>query len=304
MLPSPWRPQAPSGAALAWGAVDSVMNRVVEAFTPNEIARRVETAGTARTYLGIFSTLGLAIMAGVFIGLGGSLTGTIAVDSGLGAGPTRLLMGLGLSMGLFMVIITGAELFTGNNLMLMSLLSRRIRLLALGRNWLLAYVGNLVGALLIVTLVFYGRWWAQGDFSFGATALDIADAKVNLSFEAAFLRGILANMLVCLAIWMAMAGRTVVDKLLGITLPITAFVAAGFEHSIANMYFLPLGLLVAEEPQVLAAAGVAAGDLDRLTLPWVVHNLAAVTLGNIVGGALIGLIHWFLHLRSQRGEEG
>ena len=280
------------------------MNRIVEAFTPNEIARRVETVGAARTYLGVFSTLGLALMAGVFIGLGASLTGTIAVDSGLGAGPTRLLMGLGLSMGLFMVVITGAELFTGNNLMLMSLLSRRIRLLALGRNWALAYVGNLAGALLIVTLVFYGRWWAQGDFSFGATALEIADAKASLSFEAAFLRGILANMLVCLAIWMAMAGRTVVDKLLGVTLPITAFVAAGFEHSIANMYFLPLGLLVAEEPEVLAAAGVAAPDLDRLTLPWVVHNLAAVTLGNIVGGALIGLIHWFLHLRSQRGEEG
>ena len=203
-------------------------------------------------------------------------------------------------MGLFMVVITGAELFTGNNLMLVGLFSHHISLRALGRNWALVYVGNLAGALIVVLMVYYGRWWMQRDFSFAGAAVATADAKVNLSFETAFVRGVLANILVCLAIWLAMAGRTVTEKLLGIVLPVTTFVAAGFEHSIANMYFVPPGLLISTEPEALATAGLTADQLDRLNGPWVVHNLAAVSLGNIiVGGVMVGLAHWFIHLRGQ-----
>lgn len=274
-------------------------NPIVEAFSPSDIARRVEEAGVAKTRAGVAATLALGVMAGVFIALGAMLAGTISVGSELGAGPTKLLMGVGLAMGLFMVVITGAELFTGNNLMLMGLFTRRISILSLGRNWGLVYAGNLIGSLLIVALVYYGGWWAQGDYAFGGAAVATADAKVNLSFETAFVRGILANMLVCLAVWMAMAGRSAIDKLAGLFLPVCAFVAAGFEHSVANMYFVPVGvLLAAAEPQTLAAAGLA--DAPRLDVAWASHNLAAASLGNIVGGGVIvGLAHWFIHLREK-----
>ena len=171
---------------------------IVEALSPREIARQVEEAGVAKARAGVVSTLALAMMAGAFIGLGGVLAATIGVGSELGAGPTRLLMDLGLTMALFMVVVTGSELFTGNNMMLMGLFTRRISILALGRNWALVYVGNLAGALIVVLLVYYGRWWEQGDFSFGGAAMATAAAKVNLSFETAFVRGVLANILVCM----------------------------------------------------------------------------------------------------------
>ena len=139
---------------------------IVEALSPEEIARQVEETGVAKARAGVVSTLALSVLAGAFIGLGGVLASTIAVGSELGAGPTRLLMGLGLTMGLFMVVITGSELFTGNNMMLMGLFTRRIGLRRLGRNWALVYVGNLAGALIVVLMVYYGQWWMQGDFAF------------------------------------------------------------------------------------------------------------------------------------------
>ncbi len=158
----------------------------------------------------------------------------------------------------------------------------------------------MAGTLIIVLMVYYGQWWVQEDFAFAGPAVATADAKVNLSFETAFVRGILANMLVCLAIWLAMAGRTLTDKLLGVVFPITAFVAAGFEHSITNMCFIPLGVLLATEPAALAAAGLTADQAARLNVPWAVHNLAAVSLGNIIGGGvMVGLAYWFIHLRGQ-----
>ena len=245
------------------------------------------------------STVVLAVMAGAFVALGAMLTSTIAAQSTLGAGPTRLLMGLGLTMGLFFVVVTGAELFTGNNLMVMGVLSRTILARELARNWALVYVGNLIGALVIVLLVFYGRWWEQGDFSFSEFSVTSADGKVNLSFGVAFLRGVVANMLVCLGVWMATAGRTVTDKLLAVFLPVTAFVAGGFEHSIANIFFLPFGALVATDADALAAAGLTAADVSRLDIAGIAQNLVAVTLGNIVGGVLVGLADWTVHLRRR-----
>ena len=267
--------------------------------TPEEIAAQVVRAGVGKVRAIMASTVVLAVMAGAFISLGAMLTSTIAAQSTLGAGPTRLIMGLGLTMGLFFVVVTGAELFTGNNLMVMSVLSRTILARELARNWVLVYVGNLVGALVIVLLVFYSRWWEQGDLSFSVFSATSANAKVNLPFEIAFLRGIVANMLVCLGVWMATAGRSVTDKLLAVSLPVTAFVAGGFEHSVANMFFLPFGALVAADPGALAAAGLTAADVSRLDAAGIAQNLVAVTLGNIIGGVIVGLADWTVHLRRR-----
>ena len=267
--------------------------------TPEEIAAQVVRAGFGKARAMMASTVVLAMMAGAFVALGGMLTSTIAAQSTLGAGPTRLLMGLGLTMGLFFVVVTGAELFTGNNLMVMSVLSRTILVRQLARNWALVYVGNLIGALVIVVLVFYSRWWEQGDLSFSVFSVMSANDKVNLPFEIAFLRGIVANVLVCLGVWMATAGLSVTDKLLAVFLPVTGFVAGGFEHSVANMFFLPFGALVAADPDALAAAGLTAADVSRLDVAGIAWNLLAVTLGNIIGGVVVGLADWTVHLRRR-----
>ena len=270
-----------------------------EVLSPEEIARKIKRSGVGKVNTKVAPTLILGVMAGAFIAFGGVFALTIAVSPEMGTGPARLLIGLGFSMGLLLVVVTGSELFTGNNLMVASFFSRRIGGRELARNWSLAFASNLVGALVIVFLLYFSRWWAQADFAFSVRTIEIANAKVNLSFETAFVRGILANILVCLAVWMAAAGRTLVDKMIGIVLPIAAFVAAGFEHSIANMFFLPLGWLVSADADALAAAGLTSEQIDRLNFPWVIHNLAAVTLGNIIGGALVGLANWTVYLRRQ-----
>ena len=267
--------------------------------TPEEIAAQVVRAGVGKARAIMASTVVLAVMAGAFIALGAMLTSTIAAQSTLGAGPTRLIMGLGLTMGLFFVVVTGAELFTGNNLMVMSVLSRTILPRELARNWALVYVGNLIGALVIVLLVFYSRWWEQGDYSFSVFSVTSANGRVNLPFGVAFLRGIVANMLVCLGVWMATAGRTVTDKLLSVFLPVTAFAAGGFEHCVANMFFLPFAALIATDSNALAAAGLTAADVSRLDMAGMAQNLVAVTLGNIVGGVIVGLADWTVHLRRR-----
>ena len=267
--------------------------------TPEEIAAQVVRAGVGKVRAMMASTVVLAVMAGAFVSLGAMLTSTIAAQSTLGAGPTRLIMGLGLTMGLFFVVVTGAELFTGNNLMVTSVLSRTILARQLARNWVLVYVGNLIGALVIVVLVFYSRWWEQGDLSFSVFSVTAANDKVNLPFEIAFLRGIVANMLVCLGVWMATAGRSVTDKLLAVFLPVTAFVAGGFEHSVANMFFLPFGALIAADPGALDAAGLTAAEVSRLDVAGIAWNLLAVTLGNIIGGVIVGLADWTVHLRRR-----
>lgn len=277
----------------------------VDNYTPAEIARLVEEKGVTKANAPVLTTLALGVLAGAFIGLGGVFATTVGSQSGLGFGPTRLLMGLAFSLGLILVIVAGAELFTGNNLIIMSWVSRRLSLAGLLRNWGIVYIGNLIGALSVVAMVYFARWWAQDDNQVGVTALATANAKVNLSFSAIFFRGILANALVCLAVWLATGGRSITDKVLGIIFPITAFVAMGFEHSIANMYFIPLGLLLAEEGEVLQTAGLVAGDVSRLTIGWSLNNLVAATLGNIVGGGvLVGLVYWFIYIRDRINHGG
>lgn len=279
----------------------------VDAYTPAEIARMVETKGVGKADGPPLTTFTLAILAGAFIALGALVSTVVGTGSELGYGITRWLSGLAFSVGLILVVIAGAELFTGNNLIVMSWVSRRITLGRLLRNWGIVYAGNLVGALSMVALIQFAQWWRIGESSFGGSALNIAASKAALPFGVAFFRGILCNVLVCLAVWLAMAGRTVVDKIFAIMFPITVFVAAGFEHSIANMYFIPLGLLLKSQPDAVTASGLDTPQLDALDLQGTVTNIVGATLGNIVGGAvLVGVVYWFIYLRkdSEQRDRG
>jgi len=279
----------------------------VEAYTPAEIARMVETKGVIKAGGAFFPTFVLGVLAGAFIAFGAVLSTVVGTGSELGFGPTRWLAGLAFSLGLILVVVAGAELFTGNNLVVMSLVDGHITITQLLRNWGIVFVGNFVGAISIVLLVWLGRGWELGGSEVGVSALSIAATKTALPFGVVFVRGILCNVLVCLAVWLAMAGKTVVDKVFAIIFPIAAFVAIGFEHSIANMYFIPQGMLLKDEPGLAAAAQEAGLKPEQLaSLDWngLVSNITAATLGNIVGGGLlVGLVYWFVYLRPARGGD-
>lgn len=277
----------------------------VDNFTPSEIAQLVETRGVAKASAPAITTFILSVMAGAFIALGGVLSTIILTGSELGFGPTRFMAGIGFSLGLILVIVAGAELFTGNNLVVMSWVSGNVTLGSLMRNWGMVYVGNLVGALSIVAMVYLGRWWEQGESSVGATAVTIAAAKTSLPFWVVFVRAILANALVCLAVWLASGGRSVIDKVFGIIFPIAAFVASGFEHSIANMYFIPIGLLLSDQSGPVKVAALPDSQYTDLNVGGALNNIAAATLGNIVGGAiLVGIVYWFVYLAPARSADG
>jgi formate/nitrite transporter len=273
-----------------------------DAFSPSEIASLVETRGVAKASAPTLTTFVLALAAGAFIALGAVLSITVATGSTLGIGLTRWLAGVAFSLGLILVVVAGAELFTGNNLIVMSVVSGHVPLGRLLRNWAIVYVGNALGALSVVVMVTVAEWWRLGDGELGATALSTAAAKTDLSFTAVFARGVLANALVCLAVWLATGGRTVLDKIAAIVFPISAFVAAGFEHSIANMFFIPMGLLLRANGEVVAAARLPARELATLDLGGLLTNLASSTLGNVVGGSvLVALVYWFVYLRPGEG---
>jgi len=275
-----------------------------EAYPPPEVAQRAEAVGVAKGTRDTWSTILLGILAGVFIGLGAMFCTLVTTDTGLGFGLTKLLGGLAFCLGLILVVVAGAELFTGNCLIMMSWMSGRTSLAQLLRNWGLVYFANLLGGLSLVGLMFYTYQWTFNGYGLGANALLIANAKVNLSFGSALARGILCNALVCLAIWLCFSARTTTGKILSILFPITAFVAAGFEHSIANMYFIPMGILLASQPSVLGAAGVTAEGVTNLTWAGFVGNLVPVTIGNIIGGGiLVGAVYWLAYLGGERTAE-
>jgi len=279
----------------------------IDAYVPAQMAARVEKAGVAKGNLDFFSAFTLSVMAGVFIGLGAVFFTYVIHDSNFSDGLTKLIGGFVFSLGLILVIITGSELFTGNNLIVMAYVSQKITLKQLLRNWGIVFFGNLVGSLLVVFLIFMSGQWTAGGALVGMKALLIANGKVNLTFWQALSRGILCNILVCLAVYLCFSGRSVTDKILAILFPITAFVALGFEHSIANMYFIPVGLLLKNNTQVLAAVQDFLGatlNLTRLTiLGFLVYNLVPVTIGNIIGGTFfVGLAHWFLFLKTSAVE--
>jgi formate transporter len=276
----------------------------IDAFLPAEMAERAENVGVKKANLDFWSMFILAILAGSFIGLGAEFCTLATTDSGLSFGMNKLVGGLVFSLGLILVVIAGAELFTGNNLIIMAWVNGKLSLGRLMRNWVIVYFGNLVGSVLTAILMYLTEQWTFSGHHVGVTALNIANAKVNLGFSEALARGILCNALVCLAVWLCMSGRSVVDKIMAIVFPITAFVASGFEHSVANMYFIPIGLLLKGEQQVLEAAGKTASDLANLNLMGFLGNLVPVTIGNIFGGGfMVAVVYWFIYRRTTQADQ-
>ncbi len=275
----------------------------VEAYRPQEIALKLEDVCASKSTTQLSKLFALAFLAGFFIGLGALFFTLVVHDAeGLSFGVARLLGGLVFCLGLILVVVAGAELFTGNNLLAMAFMHGRITLRQLLRNWVVVYCGNLAGALALVVLVWCSGHWYMNNAALGAEVLHIANAKVNLDFVSAVSRGILCNILVCLAVWLCFAGRSVSDKILAILFPITAFVALGLEHSVANMYFIPAGLIAANDPVLVAAASHMGGDADFANLTiynFLLANLLPVTLGNVIGGSMfVSIFYWFIYLRD------
>ena len=281
---------------------DTAPEAHLDALLPAEIARKAEATGVAKAAMDGVRLFVLAVLAGAFIGLGAMAATTLwtGTNGVVPFGIARMLGGLVFALGLILVVLGGAELFTGNNLMVMAWASRRITLGRLLRAWAIVFAGNLAGAVATAVLVFLAGHHLLADGTVGLTALAIGRAKTVLPFGQAFFMGVLCNVLVCLAVWLCTGARSTTDKLLAILFPITAFVAAGFEHSVANMYFVPEALLILWwAPEGFWAATrtdpAAWAGLDAMGL---VRNLVPVTAGNIVGGGvLVGLVYWFVYLR-------
>jgi formate transporter len=277
----------------------------LDALMPPDIAAKATDIGVSKASMSFVRTFSLAVLAGAFIALGAMFATTVIAgsDGELPFGVARLLAGLVFCLGLILVVVAGAELFTGNNLIVMAWADRRIPVTWMLRNWLVVYAGNLVGALGTVAIVYAGAQYEFGDGSVGTAALTIAQTKTSLGWGQALALGIMCNALVCLAVWLSYSARSVTDKVLAVLFPITAFVAAGFEHSVANMYFLPMGLLVKEEGSdaFFASSGASPADFPDVTLGnIVVDNLIPVTIGNIIGGSLmVGLVYWLVYLRTK-----
>ncbi len=274
----------------------------LDAFLPAEMSRRAEAAGTRKSELPWLKMFVLAVLAGAFIALGAVFATVVTTGGGVSFGITRLLGGLVFCLGLILVVVAGAELFTGNNLIVMAWANRKVTTARLLRNWGVVYAGNFVGSVMTALIVFASGHHSSAGGQVGRNALAIADAKLSHSFVEAVCLGILCNALVCLAIWLCMSARTTTDKILAIVFPITAFVAAGFEHSIANMFFIPVALFIKGlgGEELWAGIGGSAADYGDLTwLGFFTDNLLPVTIGNIIGGSLmVGLVYWFIYLRA------
>lgn len=280
------------------------MDEKIDALLPSDVAEKVEEVGMAKAKMDFTKTFMLALLAGSFIGFGAIFATTVTADSNLSFGLTKLIGGLAFSLGLILVIVAGAELFTGNNLISMAWASGKIKTSAVIRNWVIVYLGNMVGALFLACLMMFAEQYRFSNGAVGLNALNIAEAKCNLGFFQAISLGILCNILVCLAVWLCFGARSIADKILAVIFPITAFVAAGFEHSVANMYFIPKGLFIktfAKEEFWTSIEKVPA-DFQHLTWSnFLIYNLLPVTIGNIIGGAvLVGLVYWFIFLRKNK----
>jgi len=261
------------------------------AYSPAEIKEAIEKVGVKKTNLPLQASFMLAIVGGGSIGLGALYYTIIASDAELSFATTRVVGGLAFSLGLALVLVGGAELFTGNNLIVMAWASGKVSSREMLRNWVIVYFGNLVGSFGLVILVFFSHHLDMNGGRIGLSILNTAVGKIQPDVITLFFKGILCNLLVCLAVWLAYAGRSVTDKIVALILPISAFIAAGFEHCVANMYFLPLAWLLAQTGNVPANF-----DASLITISGIVHNLVPVTLGNIVGGAgLVGAVYWAIY---------
>ena len=272
-----------------------------DALLPPEMAVRAEAAGEAKAALPALTMFLLAVLAGAFIAMGAAFATTVTAGTGdVAYGVVRLIAGLSFSLGLILVVVGGAELFTGNALMIMAWASRRVSTGRLIRNWTIVYLGNMVGASAAVLLVIWSKQYTFGKGAVGLQALTIGATKTDLGFGQAIALGILCNALVCIAVWLCFSARTTADRILAIIPPITAFVACGFEHSVANMYFIPVALLIKRDHAwVSSMSGVP--DLHSLTWhAYLVDNLLPVTIGNVIGGTvLVGAVYWLVYLRDR-----
>lgn len=266
-----------------------------DAYAPGEIAQRIESVGVTKARLAMLPLLMLGVLAGAFIGLGAMLFVLLKSDATLGFATGAIGGGLVFSLGLLLVVVAGAELFTGNNLLVMAWADGRIRSSEVLRNWVLVCLANFVGAAGLAVLVFASGHTDLNGGAVGQQVVKIALAKQDLPPMQAFFRGVLCNVLVCMAVWMAMAGRSVVDKAVAVVPPIMAFVAAGFEHSIANMYLMPLAMLLQHfGPAALVAT-------TPVTWSGMLGNLLPVIAGNLVGGSvLVGLSYHLIYGRQTR----
>jgi formate transporter len=296
------------------------MNEIrIDALLPPEMATRAEYLGVRKAEMPFLKMFMLSVLAGAFISLGAifattvgaggmavvSADGTVAFNTGLPYGVTRLLMGFVFSLGLILVVVGGAELFTGNNLIVMAWANGKVTGSALLRNWVIVYLGNFIGSIGTVILMFLTRQYTFGANSVGITALKIGIAKSEFTFLQAIALGILCNALVCLAVWLTYSARSTLDKILAIIFPITAFVAAGFEHSIANMYFIPYALFIKDfDPDFVSTVGDKVAHLDLLTWQaFLFNNLIPVTIGNIIGGTiLVAAVYWAIFLRPDKSQ--
>jgi len=273
---------------------------VPDAYQPAQMVCRLEDTCTTKTSRDTLSTALLGILAGFFVGLGAVFCTLVTTDIGLGFGLGKLLGGLAFSLGLILVVVAGAELFTGNSLIVTPWLSTRVSGSALLRNWGIVYFANFAGALILVGIVVGAHFWALDGYAVGANALAIASSKTSLAFVPALCRGIICNVLVCLAVWMCLAARSVTEKIFAIVFPITAFVACGFEHSIANMFFIPMGIAMTGQAEVVQAAGLTASQIANVSVLGLFHNLIPVTIGNVIGGTSVGVMYWLIFLRKER----
>jgi formate transporter len=263
-----------------------------DAFSPREIAERIENVGVAKARLPLLSMFMLGMLAGAFIGLGALYYVLVISDATLGFAASRVLGGVCFSLGLLLVVVAGAELFTGNNLLAMAWADGKLSTAEVLRNWGVVCVANFAGAAALAALVYLSGHTTMNGGTIGKTYLDIALAKCTLPWGTAFFRGVMCNVLVCMAVWMAFAGRSVFDKFIAIVFPISAFVAAGFEHSIANMFIIPLAMMLKASGAALPAA------YDAVSLGGLASNLVPVIAGNIIGGSvLVALVYHVIYRR-------
>ena len=261
-----------------------------DALTPAEVEAKAETLGVGKAGMSFKQSFVLAIMAGVFIACGGMFMLLVRSDGDISFIVKQLLGGFTFCLGLFLVICAGAELFTGNTMMIAGKLSSKYSWGKMLKSWVVVYIGNLIGSLIIVAILYYANYDAVNGGAVGTAMVTVASAKASLPLEEMFFKGIMCNFLVCLAVWIGYAGRTIVDKFFAVLLPITAFVACGFEHCVANMFLLPMGL-VTNMADSAAYEGVA--NVAKLDIASVSTNIGMVTLGNIVGGAImVGFMYW------------
>jgi formate transporter len=287
-----------------------------DALLPAEMATSAEYLGVRKAEMPFLKMFMLSVLAGAFISLGALFSTTVSAGSmgintpdgaaafstALPFGVTRLLAGFVFSLGLILVVVGGAELFTGNNLIVMAWASGKVSFMAMIRNWVIVYIGNFVGAFGTAILMFFTRQYTFGNDAIGIAAINTAVAKTSLDFMQAIALGILCNALVCMAIWLSFSARSTIDRITAIIFPITAFVAAGFEHCVANMYFIPYALLVKMgDPEFMGRISKKIINLDQLTWGnFILDNLIPVTIGNIIGGAvLVAAVYWAIFLRKQ-----